>query len=68
MIDSERQQSIALAIDTLPGPMKEVVVLRVYGELGFAQIARIVEAPLPTVCTRYRRGLECLRSKLEHLV
>ena len=67
-IDAERQQSVADAIGLLPDDMREVVVLRVYAELSFAQIAAVMEEPMQTVASRYRRGLVRLRERLEHLV
>jgi RNA polymerase sigma-70 factor (ECF subfamily) len=67
-IDVERQRSVADAIGKLPWDMREVVVLRVYAGLSFAQIAAVVNEPLPTVASRYRRSLDRLRQRLEHLV
>jgi RNA polymerase sigma factor (sigma-70 family) len=42
------------AIDHLPAAQREVVVLRVYGELTFKQIAEMLGVPLGTVLTRMR--------------
>lgn len=67
-IDAERQRLISLAIGGLPAEMREVVVLRVYGELSFAQIAAVMEEPVQTVASRYRRALSRLKERLEHLV
>src|SRR4029077_12981839 len=65
---AERQRLVATAIDGLPAEQREVVLLRVYADLSFAQIAQVVDAPLPTVATRYRRALQRLRVRLERLV
>ena len=67
-IDAERQRVIAAAIEALPDEQREAVVLRVYAQLSFAQIAQVVDAPLQTVATRYRRALERLRERLGRLV
>lgn len=67
-IEAERQDVIASAIEALPDEQREAVVLRVYAQLSFAQIAQVVDAPLQTVATRYRRGLERLRERLGRLV
>ena len=67
-LDAERQNSVADAIGQLPDDMREVIVLRIYGELSFAQIAQVMDEPIQTVASRYRRGLGRLRERLEHLV
>lgn len=67
-LDAERERVIAEAIEELPDEQREAVVLRVYAQLSFAQIAQVVDAPLQTVATRYRRALERLRERLGRLV
>jgi RNA polymerase sigma-70 factor (ECF subfamily) len=67
-LGAERERAVAEAVEGLPDEQKEVVVLRVYGGLTFAQIAHVIEAPLATVATRYRRALERLKRRLEKLV
>jgi RNA polymerase sigma-70 factor (ECF subfamily) len=67
-LGAERERSVAAAVEGLPDEQKEVVVLRVYGGLTFAQIAGVIEAPLATVATRYRRALQRLKRRLERLV
>ena len=67
-LDDERERFVAAAIDELPDEQREAVVLRVYAQLSFAQIAVVLDAPLPTVATRYRRALERLRERLGRLV
>jgi RNA polymerase sigma-70 factor (ECF subfamily) len=67
-MDDERQRSIARAIDALPDDQREAVVLRVYAGLNFAQIAIVLDAPMPTVFARYRRALARLKGQLERLV
>jgi RNA polymerase sigma-70 factor (ECF subfamily) len=67
-IDAERRHWVARAVDTLPPEQREAVILRVYAGLSFAQIAAAVDAPLQTVASRYRRGLERLRHQLARLV
>jgi len=43
---------------------QETIVLKVYDALTFQEIANLHEVPLPTVTSRYRRGMEKLRSLL----
>jgi len=61
---SERVQLIQAALETLPDDQREVVILKCYSELTFEQIALVAGAPLATVASRYRRGLERLRKEL----
>lgn len=68
LISCEQQEMIASAIEVLPDEQREALVLRIYGNLSFYQIAQIVGAPLPTVASRYQRALERLRERLENLV
>ena len=68
LIDRERQLMIAGAVEQLSSELREVVILRIYGNLRFAQIAQIVDAPVATVATRYRRALERLKTRLERFV
>jgi RNA polymerase sigma-70 factor, ECF subfamily len=67
-LGAERERSVAAAVEGLPDEQKEVVLLRVYGGLTFAQISQVIEAPLATVATRYRRALGRLKGRLEKLV
>lgn len=64
----EQARLVARAVDALPDEQREAIVMRIYGGLSFAQIGRVTGDPLPTVATRYRRGLERLRLKLERHV
>ena len=53
------------AVEALPAEKREVVVMKLYGQLTFAQMAAVLEEPLSTVATRYQRALEELRELLE---
>jgi RNA polymerase sigma-70 factor (ECF subfamily) len=45
----------------LPDIYREVVTLKVWGELTFAEIAESLDIPANTAASRYRYGLEELR-------
>ncbi len=53
------------ALASLPAEQREVLALKLDGELTFAQIASVLEIPLDTAASRYRRALEKLRERLE---
>jgi RNA polymerase sigma factor (sigma-70 family) len=52
------------AIRALSPPLREVIVLREFEDLDYAQIARIVAVPVGTVMSRLSRAREKLRSVL----
>ncbi len=70
--DPERRMEVVEELDRLqqalarlPQPEREVVMLRHYGDLSFAEIARLMETPLGTALARAHRGLVKLREWME---
>ena len=57
--------SLKAALAALPGEQSEVVILKVFEGFSFREIARICGLSLNTAASRYRYGLEKLRSLLE---
>ena len=53
------------AIRSLPDEQREVIALKIDGELTFAQIAQIMGVSINTAASRYRYALNKLRSSLE---
>jgi RNA polymerase sigma-70 factor (ECF subfamily) len=58
-------RAVAAAVAGLPEEQREVVILKEYEDLTFAQIAETLDVPLSTVKTRLYRGLAQLRERLE---
>lgn len=54
------------AIESLPEEQREVITLKIDGELTFAQIAQIVGVSLSTAASRYQYGLRKLKTSLAH--
>jgi RNA polymerase sigma-70 factor (ECF subfamily) len=52
------------ALARLDTDVREIVELKIYGQLTFREIADVTQLPQGTVATRYRRALESLRSWL----
>ncbi len=52
---------VQAALGRLPPEQREAVVLRVWGELTFAEIGTALGVSLHTAAARYRYGLEALR-------
>ena len=61
----EQQQALQRALNTLPDAQREAVVMRVYGDLSFRQIAEVTSEPLTTIASRYQRALGKLRDVLQ---
>jgi RNA polymerase sigma-70 factor (ECF subfamily) len=63
--DADFKRQIVELLARLSPDERETIVLHLYGDLTFQEIATIREAPMGTVVTWYRRGLDKLRRKLE---
>lgn len=59
--DRERDQLLQKAMSSILDIYREVVILKVWGELTFAEIAEALDIPPNTAASRYRYGLEELR-------
>jgi RNA polymerase sigma-70 factor, ECF subfamily len=62
--DRERSRLIEQAMRKLQASYREVVTLKTWGGLTFAEIAEALEIPANTAASRYRYGLEELRKAL----
>jgi RNA polymerase sigma-70 factor (ECF subfamily) len=60
----ERRAAVEAALRQLPAEQREVVVLKIWGELSFPQIASTLEVPVNTAASRYRYALARLRATL----
>lgn len=68
VIAAEQHARLRRAVDALPQPEREAVVMRVYGNLTFDQMAEALDEPLPTVASRYRRALHTLGRRMRPVV
>lgn len=57
-------EALATALRRLDEDDREIVELKSYSGLTFAEIAELTQRPPGTIATRYRRALESLRSWL----
>ena len=62
--EDERSAQIEKAIQGLPDYYKEVIILKIWGDLTFEQIAETLDIPMNTAASRYRYALEKLRRTL----
>ena len=65
IIYSEESQRLNHAIAQLPDEQRQVIVLRLKGEMKFREIARLHGISVNTIQGRYRYGLNKLRSILD---
>jgi len=61
------QKTLTNSLDALPPEQKAVVVLKVWEEMTFAQIAEVLEIPANTAASRYRYALDKMRDELRPL-
>ena len=57
----ETAESIAVALGRLEEDLAEVIELKIYSGLTFAEVSRVTGLPQGTVATRYRRAITKLR-------
>jgi RNA polymerase sigma-70 factor (ECF subfamily) len=59
--ERERARLIEESMRALPEIYREVVTLKIWGDLTFTEISETLEIPAGTAASRYRYGLEALR-------
>lgn len=59
--DNETQKGVAEALDRLPREQREVVVMKIWNELTFADIAMVLGISQNTAASRYRYALSTLK-------
>lgn len=62
--EAERTARLEAALRRLPEAQRDVLVLKIWGELTFQEIARHLEISPNTAASRYRYALEALRGEL----
>jgi RNA polymerase sigma-70 factor (ECF subfamily) len=60
----DRQSAIEGALERLPPDQREVLALKIWGDLTFSEIAQHLEIPSNTAASRYRYALASLRREL----
>jgi RNA polymerase sigma-70 factor (ECF subfamily) len=66
LICSEQFARVSGAVSELPSEQREVLTLHLYGDMSFREIAEWQKASIKTVQSRYRYGLDKLRSLLNN--
>lgn len=60
----ESKQALAAAVDRLPAEQREVLVMKVWNDLTFADIASVLKISQNTAASRYRYALGALKKNL----
>lgn len=60
----EEVEKINHHLSRLPQDQREVIVLKIYEELSFREIAQVMRISPHTAASRYRYGIEKLRNRL----
>ena len=61
---NDAQRALAAALDLLPTEQREVLVMKIWNELTFADIASVLEISQNTAASRYRYALTNLKKNL----
>ena len=62
---ADKSEQLEKALRKLPEEQREVVLLKIDGQLTYAQIAEVLEISINTAASRYRYALEKLREMLQ---
>lgn len=65
--DTEDAAILRDAVQNLPEKLREVLTLKIWGGLTFAEIGKLLSLSNNTAASRYRYALEQLQKKLKHL-
>ena len=61
---TEQSKQVETALSKLPYQQREIITLHLYSKMKFGEIARLQGVSINTIQSRYRYGLEKLKSQL----
>ena len=64
-VEDESQRALAAAVDLLPHEQREVLVMKIWNELTFAEIGSALEISQNAAASRYRYALSALKKNLQ---
>lgn len=62
--EEEQQSALRDHLQSLENKYQEVLTLKIWGDLTYAQIGNVLDIPANTAASRYRYGLQSLRKKM----
>jgi RNA polymerase sigma-70 factor, ECF subfamily len=63
----QRAEMVRKALQALPAELRQVIIMKEYEELTFAEIAEILQIPISTVKSRAYTGLRQMAARLEKM-
>lgn len=63
--EDDESRALQVALASIPEKYREVITLKLWGDLTFAQIGETLEISPNTAASRYRYGLEALKSRID---
>lgn len=63
--EDDTNRALQVALSKLPEKFREVITLKIWGELTFDQIGKTLDISPNTAASRYRYGMEAMRRSLE---
>lgn len=64
LMAEEKNRELSHALQTLPESCRHIITLRYYRQMSYQEICVIMELPLGTVCSRLKRCLAKLKTKI----
>lgn len=61
----ELRSAVEKAVESLPENQKEVLVMKIWADLTFSEIAESLDIPQNTAASRYRYALQAMQNKLK---
>jgi RNA polymerase sigma-70 factor (ECF subfamily) len=62
--EDDTSRALQVALSKVPEKFREVITLKIWGDLTFEQIGKTLEISANTAASRYRYGMEALRKSL----
>ena len=64
-VDKDLAEHVQHSLNQLESREKDIIVLKIYNDMTFKEIAKMLNASINTVSSRYRRGLEKLKKHMK---
>lgn len=63
--EDDTSRALQVALTRIPEKFREVITLKIWGELTFDQIGKALDISPNTAASRYRYGMDAMRKALE---
>jgi RNA polymerase sigma-70 factor (ECF subfamily) len=66
LMQGDLEEALQIEVERLPHRQRTALVLRIFEDLSFKEIAQVMECPYDTAKANYRHALMALRHRMEH--